>query len=204
MIYRNITRFIKNYNINIVIKILILSDFLIWSANQLFAPIFAIFVADNLVNGNVEVVGFSAGIYLFVKSIFEIPVGLFIDKKKGEIDDLIFACVGTLITGVAIFLYNYINTVTQLYLLQAVLGISAAIAYPGWYSMFTRHIDKDKEAFEWSLYDVLLAIGMAVTSAIGGVLAKEYGFSVIFTLASLTTISGALILLVIRKNIYKK
>src|SRR5680860_846205 len=100
MISRQISGFIKNYEINRVIKVLIVSDFLIWSSNQLFAPIFALFVTENLYNGNIEVVGFSAGIYLFIKSIFEIPVGIFIDKNKGELDDLYSAFVGTLLSGI--------------------------------------------------------------------------------------------------------
>ena len=109
MISRQITKFIKNYEINIIIKVLIISDFLIWSANQLFAPILAIFITNNLYNGNVEVVGFSVGIYLFVKSIFEIPVGLFIDKRKGEIDGIYTAFFGTLLSGITILFFNYIT-----------------------------------------------------------------------------------------------
>lgn len=203
MISRQITSFIKNYEINRVIKVLIVSDFLIWSSNQLFAPIFALFVTSNLYNGNIEVVGFSAGIYLFTKSIFEIPVGIFIDKNKGELDDLYTAFIGTLLSGIIIFLFNYINTVSQLYILQGVLGLSAAIAFPGWYSIFTRHIDKNKEALEWSLYDVLLAIGMAFASALGGMMAQRFGFSIIFTISALTTISGAFLLLLIKKKLYR-
>jgi MFS family permease len=204
MISKHITQFIKNYEINPVIKILIVSDFLIWSSNQLFAPIFAIFVTNNLYNGNIEVVGFSAGIYLFIKSIFEIPIGMFVDKKKGEFDDLTLAFLGTFFTGIIIFLFSYIKTVNQLYILQGLLGLSAAIAYPGWYSIFTRHIDKNKEAFEWSLYDVLLAMGMALASALGGMLAQRFGFSVIFIISAVSTILGAFLLLLIRKKLFKK
>jgi len=202
MISKQITKFIKNYKINIVIKILIISDFLIWSANQLFAPIFAIFITNDLYNGNIEVVGFSAGIYLFSKAILEIPIGIIVDKRKGELDDLYFAFFGTLLSGVVIFLFNFITTVNQLYVLQGIMGISAAIAFPGWYSIFTKHIDKNKEAFEWSLYDVLLAIGMAITSALGGIVAQKFGFSIIFTISSLSTIIGAFLLLLIKDKLF--
>lgn len=99
---------------------------------------------------------------------------------------------------------NYINTVSQLYILQGLLGLSAAIAYPGWYSIFTKHIDKNKEAFEWSLYDVLLAMGMTLASALGGIMAQRFGFSVIFTISAISTILGAFLLLLVRKSLFTK
>ncbi len=154
MYSRTILRAIKNYQINIVIKILVLSDFLIWSSAQLLSPIFAIFITDKI-NGSIEAVGIASGIYLISKSIFEVPIGVFIDKTKSEKDDLYSAISGTLLTALCFFALTFINSVWQLYILQAIFGFAAAIAFPGWYSIFTRHVDKGKEAFEWSLYDCL-------------------------------------------------
>lgn len=194
----------QQLHINWVIKILILSDFLIWSAQQLYAPIFAVFVTDQIAGGSLEVVGISSSIYFIVRSIVEAPIGMWIDRTKAEKDDLYTALWGTCLTALVMFGYPFITEVWQLYLAQVVLGIGAAIAFPGWYSIFTQHIDKNKEALEWSLYDVLLGLGMAGAAALGGFLATVYGFDALFTLSGVSTIIGALLLLSIRKKICKR
>lgn len=200
---RNIFRSIASYNINIVIKILILSDFLIFAAYQLFTPIFAIFITDKI-GGNLEVVGISMGIYLFAKALFEMPVGIYIDKSKSEKDDLYASIFGTMLVGAVYLSYVFIDSVGQLYILQGFLGLGGAVAYPGWYSIFTKHIDKGKEGFEWSLYDVLLGIGMAASAALGGFIASIYSFNTLFILVAAITFIGSLLLFIIRNKIYKK
>lgn len=192
----------KHYQVNLVIKILIISDFLIWSSYQLLAPFFAIFVTDKISNGSIEVVGIASAIYLIVKSIFEIPVGVYIDRSKSEIDDLFVSILGTVLTAAAYFSYMFIDSVSQLYILQGLLGLGAAIAFPGWYSIFTHHIDKGKEAFEWSLYDVLLGVGMAAAAAVGGFLAEWYGFEILFLIVGLFTMMGAILLFLVKGRIH--
>lgn len=204
MYSRSVSRFVKNYQMNLVIKILIVSDFLIWSANQLLTPIFAIYITDSIIDGSLEVVGIAASLYLLSKSIFEIPVGAYLDKSKSETRELWSAMIGTMITALVYFAYIFIDSITELYLLQIILGLGAAIAFPGWYAIFTHHVDKGKEAFEWSMYDVLLGLGMAAAAFIGGFIADHFGFKGLFFWTGLFTLVGALFLLMIRKKIYKR
>jgi len=204
MYHRGIMRGLRNYQVNVVIKVLIASDFIVWSSANLVAPIFAIFVADKLPGGSIEAVGIASMIYFIAKCIVEIPVSTYIDKSKSERDDLYSALLGTILNATIFFLYPIIDSVWQLYLLQIVSGAAAAIAYPGWYSIFTRHIDKTKEAFEWSLYDVLLGLGMAATAALGALLVKQFGFDIVFVAIGVMTILGAFLLFIIRNRIYLK
>ena len=200
MYYKSILRSIRYYQVNLVIKILILSDFLVWSSYQLLAPIFALFITDKI-HGSIEVVGIASAIYLITKSVCEIPVGAYIDRSKSERDDLYTALAGTFLTALVYFLYIFINSVWQLYTLQILMGVSAALAFPGWYAIFTRHVDEGKTGLEWSLYDVLLGVGMAGAAALGGFLAGAFGFNVLFALVGLFTIFGSLLLLVIKSKI---
>jgi len=204
MYHRTIWRSIVEYKMNAVIKILILSDFIIWSVSNLIGPIFAIFIIDFIPGATLEAVGISAALYLIFKSIFEIPVGIWLDKKRGEKDDLYTAVVGSVLISGIFFFYPHINSVWQLYMLQCLLGVAAAISYPGWYGIFTRHIDKKKEAFEWSVYDVALGSGMAGAAAIGAFMADFWGFDIVFYVSGFFTFIGALTLLVIKGQVYKK
>lgn len=199
---RSTMRSIASYKMNPVIKLLILSDFIIWTSYQLVIPIFAIYVVTVLEGASIEVVGIATAVYLIAKSIFEVPFGIYIDKKKGEKDDLYFAVGGVLISSLAYVFFAFVSSATQLYMVQALLGFGAAMAYPGWYALFTHHIDKGKEGLEWSLYDVLLGIGMAASAAAGGFFAESYGFDILFfVVAGLVAIGGCTLLLA-RKSIF--
>lgn len=203
MFHRGVMCGLMSYHVNLIIKILIASDFIIWSSANLVGPVFAIFIVDMLPGGNIAAVGIASMIFFVTKSIIEIPVGIYIDKSKSERDDLYSALLGTILNATSFFLYPLIDSVWQLYLVQILSGASAAIAYPGWYSIFTRHVDKSKEAFEWSLHDVLLGIGMAITSALGAFMVAKFGFNVVFYIIGSMTLAGAALLFIIRDGIYQ-
>lgn len=71
-------------DVNPVIRFLIISDTVIMGAAGLLGPIFAIFVEDYIVGGNEAVAGIAAAIYLFTKSLMQIPVAHMIDRIKRE------------------------------------------------------------------------------------------------------------------------
>ncbi len=203
MFHRSALKSILNYKVNIVIKVLIMSDFIIFSAGNLLAPIFAIFVMERIHGAGLEVVGICASLYYIAKALVELPVGRFIDKTKSEKDDLWTALLGTILTAVIYVVYMFIDQVWQLYVAHIILGMAAALAYPGWYSIFTRHVDKDKKGVEWSLYDVMMGIGMSISAALGAFIADYYGFNTLMMIAFVVTTIGALLLISIRNKIYK-
>lgn len=204
MYSRQIVRSIMNFKINVIIKILILSDFLLFAASQLMAPIFAIFITDKIIGAGLTEIGIASALFLISKSIFEMPVGIMIDKTKSEKDDLYSAILGTILTGIVFILYIYVNQIWQLYTLQILLGIAGAIAYPGWCSIFTKHVDKGKEAFEWSLYDVMLGVGMAGAAALGGLAAELFGFNILFIVIAILTFLAGIMLFFIKDKIFLK
>ena len=204
MYHRSILRAIMNYRINLVIKVLIMSDFLIFAAGNLLSPIFAIFVVQGVAGAGLEEVGICASIFYITKAVCEMPVGKYIDRTLSERDDLYTALLGTILISMVYLSYCFISQVWQLYLAQVALGAGAALAYPGWYTIFTRHIDNDKKGVEWSLYDVMMGIGMALSSALGAFIADVYGFQVLFVLVFVITLIGALLLIMIKNKIYIK
>lgn len=195
---------LKHYKVNPIIRTLILSDFMFWSAGNLISPIFAVFVVDGISGGSIEAAGFAATLFLLTKSLAEIPFGMILDKTKTEIDDLLTVVVGGIIQGVGFLLIPSITSVGQLFLLQIFLGLGSAAAGPGWYSIFTKHIDKKEEGFEWGLYDVLVSIGMAITAGIGGYLADKFGFDLVFYLVGVISIFGSLTPLLIKNKIRRE
>lgn len=189
------------FSINKIIFFLIKADFWFYSALGLVAPIFAVFLTDKLKDGSIEVAGFAVAIYWIAKAIFEIPIAKFLDKRKGERDDLIFLVIGYFIVGLIHFGYTQATLSWHIYILEFLYAIAMAIAMPGWSAIFTRHIDKGREGFEWSIEHVAYGVGVGITGALSGILVSKYGFNAVFIIAGIIAIIGSLIPLFVYKDV---
>lgn len=188
-------------DVNRVVSFLTISDFFILSGWGLVSPIFAVFVTGQVKGAGVEVVGLASTIYLLLKSGLQVPLANIIDKIRGEHDDFLVMMVGTVIMSIVPLLYIVVRSVPQLFLVQAIYGISGALCYPAWMALFTRHIDKGKEGWEWSLYYTTIDLSGAAAAAVGGYLAKNLGFNWLFVLVSVFGFAGCLMLLKIRGDL---
>lgn len=185
-------------DINPVIRFLIISDTVVIGAAGLLGPIFAIFVNDFIVGGNEAVAGIAAAIFLFTKSIFQIPVAHLIDKIKGEKDDFWFMFIFSCCAALVPLFYLFIDTPIQLYVVQFFLGLFTAFTFPTYMALFTRHIDKKKEGTEWGVYFTLVDLTSAAFAAVGGYVAVTEGFSKLIITVVILSLVGSLLLYPIR------
>jgi len=167
-------------SLNKVIKVLILSDVAILTGLGFATPIFAIFLTQNIQGGSVEVAGFAAAIFWIVESIAMIPFGRYLDKKHGENDDLFFVGFGNFLVALSVFGYIFSRWPWQIYLLQAVYALGMAMNLPGYTAIFTRHIDKGHEAFDWSIRAAFVGLGAGIAGALGGIIVNSFGFKTLF------------------------
>ena len=167
--------------INKVIKNLILSDIFLLTGLGFVAPIFAIFLSEHIKGGNVEVAGFAAAAYWIVHSLTMIPIGKFLDKNHGEKDDLWFIILGNILAAFAVFGYFFAEYPRHIYFLQGLYGLGMAMNMAGYTAIFTRHIDKQKESYEWSVRGACVGMGGGVAGAVGGWVAYHFGFEFLFT-----------------------
>ena len=191
-----------------IIKILITSDFFLNLGWGLLSPIFAIFILEKITAGNslkaVEVAGFAALFYWIAKSFFEIPIGYFLDKMHGERDDFWFMVVGTFITGIVPLGYLFSSSPWQIYCFQIVHAIGMAMALPSWLAIFTRHINKGKEAFEWSLESTSIGMGAGIAGGVGGIMAATFGFKMVFIFVSVLTFLSTFMLLFVKNEVFPR
>lgn len=195
-------------HINKIIKVIIYWDIIINSAWGLLAPVFAIFVVQKItMNDTVQgatVAGFASLFYWLTKSVLQIPIGHYLDKNHGEKDDFWFTVVGTFLTGLVPFGYLISSLAWHIYFWQIIHAIGMSMVIPSAYAIFTRHIDKGKEAYEWGLDSTLLGIGVGITGAVGGIMVAYFGFQAIFILTGIFTIISALFFFLIRKEMSQK
>jgi predicted MFS family arabinose efflux permease len=178
--------------VNKVMRAYIYWDLIINSAWGLFGPVFAIFILQNIAVGNVadgaKIAGFAMLFYWIVKSILQIPIGNYLDKNHGEIDDFWFFAIGAIITGLVPFGFLFANLPWHIYALEVLHAVGMAMVIPSSYAIFIRHADKGKEAFESGLDSTLMGVGAGITGAVGGIVAGYFGFVLIFILAGTFTL----------------
>ncbi|MFA4941358.1 MAG: MFS transporter [Patescibacteria group bacterium] len=181
--------------VNSVIKFLTISDVIIIGGFGLVTPVFAVFIVDGIEGGTLAVVGIAEAIFLFTKSIIQIPAASLIDKIKGEKDDFWVLFIGSIIYSIIPLWYLLINTPIELYIVQFFYGLSTAATIPSWLAIFTRHIDKKHEGIEWGVRQTLVDLGAALTASCGGFLAFYFGFTLLFFLVSISSFIGSFFLL---------
>jgi len=192
--------------INKIVKILIISDFFLNLGWGFLAPIFAIFILENIAMQSIseatKVAGFAALFYWITKSLLEIPIGRFLDKKHGEKDDFWFMVAGTFITALVPIGYLFSSLPWHIYFFQIIHAVGMAMTLPSWLAIFTRHIDKGKEAFEWGMATTSIGAGAGIAGGAGGIMAGIFGFNMLFIFVSMFTLLSAILLLFVRNNVF--
>jgi len=169
------------------------------------APVFAIFITEHIQGGDVRMAGFAAAIYWITLSLVLIPFGKYLDKNHGEKDDLCFIIIGVILAAGAIFGFVFASLPWHIYLLQVVYAIGMGMNIPGYTAIFTRHIDKRKEASSWGTRAAFIGIGAGIAGALGGTIAHYFGFRVLFSgVAILLLVSAILPLLILKELIPQK
>ncbi|MFH1088266.1 MAG: MFS transporter [Patescibacteria group bacterium] len=190
--------------INKIIKYLILSDLVFYAGWGLFTPVFAIFIVEKIQGGNALTIGIATAIYWILMSILRIPFGMFLDNQTGESDDYWFTFWGFLIAATVPFGFLHASLPWHLYALQAIYALGMAMNLAGWSAIFTRNIDAGKESTEWGLSATGYSLGTGIAGLIGGYLVNEFDFAPVLIGVGILGILGAILLLIIRKDIIGK
>lgn len=191
-------------SINKIIKILIFSDVALVGGIGFMAPVFAIFLTERIQGGNITVVGYVAAIYWIVQSLVVIPFGRYLDKNHGEKDDVWFIVFGNILAALAVLGYIFSSLPWHIYICQIIYAIGMGMNIPGYTAIFTRHIDKGSEAFDWSVRSALIGFGSGIAGASGGIIANYFGFNVLFVGVIVFLLISALLPLLIRKELFLK
>ncbi len=183
---------------NHVVQTLIFSEVLLLGAFGLLAPTFAIFIGESISGDPIKTASIATTVYLLTRSLGQIPIGMMIDRAKGERDDLLAMVLGTLFAGFVPLLYMVISTPMQLYMTQFLYGLASALVFPAWMATFTRHIDVRHEGAEWGAYRSFVDLSMALAALVGGYIAVRYNFQLVFLIVSVVTFFAAFHLLSLR------
>jgi MFS family permease len=187
---------------------MIMGDFFLSSAWGLLSPVYALFVVNRITGGDIaraaKIAGFAALCYWLVKSFLQFPISRYLDRNHGEKDDFLFMVLGTFFSGLIPFGFMISSQPWHVFGLEILHAAAMSMFIPSWYAIFTRHIDKGQEAFEWGMDSTFLGIGVGITGAAGGMITALLGFNVIFILVGTLNFISACLYLLTYKNILSK
>lgn len=177
----------SDFHMNAVVKAFIISEIFLWSSWNAIIPIFAIFAATKIPGGNTEIAASSFSAYLIVRVIFELISGRYLSRST-DMRKFTISIAGIILISLGYLGFAMTKNVSSLFLFYGVIGTGLGIASPAKNSLFSSHLDKDKEVTEWSIYDGFVFMGMAMAATIGGFVANRYGFTFLFYLVAITNL----------------
>ena len=149
-------------------------------------------------------IGYATAIYWVSKSIVQPFIANYLDRNHGEKDDFVFLVVGMYIANLIPLGYIFSFLPWHIYALEFVRALAMACVVPTWYAIFTRHINKGREAFSWSIESAGIGFAAGIAGAVGAWLAGLFGFKIVFVLVTLFGLLSSSALLAIRNLIFPK
>ncbi len=186
---------------NRTLKLLLLSDVFVSTGFGLIAPIFAIFVKEDIVGGTIFTAGIATTLFLLGKGVFQLPFSRYVDAHDNKVRWLM---VGTFLGTTVPIVYLFSTSIYHIFIAQALYGLAAAMAYPTWLALWSTNLDKKHEGYDWSLYSTFTGLGAAVTATVGSAIAQFIGFQYTFALVSLISLVGGLVLLGLERERVKE
>ncbi|MDD5182234.1 MAG: MFS transporter [Candidatus Nanoarchaeia archaeon] len=186
---------------NRTIKLLIISDIFVVTGFGLISPILAIFIKDNLIGGTIFSAGLASTIFLITKSVVQLPFSRYADSHDSR---KFWVIVGTLLFTTVPFIYMFTNHIYMIYIAGIINGIGSGLMYPTWIGIFSTHLDKKHEGFEWSVYSTAVGFGTAIAAAVGAAVAQFMGFQMTFLLVGIMSLVGCAILFGLENDRNKK
>lgn len=180
--------------LNKVIKYIVISDLLFLGSWALIQPVFSIFVIEKVEGATLITVGLVAALYWFVKSILQIPVSKYLDKKAGEKDDFYALFISLILAAIASFSFALTRNLWQLFATQFLYAIALGLYVPSWTAIFSRHLDRRNISFNWSLDSTAIGITSFFSALFSGFLANWLGFSFVFFAVGIFCLLGAVLI----------
>ncbi len=181
----------SHFSPNIFVRSVIVAETIFWASQNLFGPIFAIFVATKIAGGNIETAASVISLYWIVRIMLELFSTIFFNKPK-ESTRLLLVMFGMFFCGVAQLLFISAETMGHIYVIYSLIGIGIGLAAPQRNYLFSAHLDKNQETSEWGAYDVIVFIGIAMATTLGGFIATQYGFKTLFLVSGIFCIISVL------------
>lgn len=156
------------------IKILLYGGNIWYFAEGMFGPLLAVFTAE--VGGSILDISWAWSTYLIFYGILAINVGRVADR----VDKARLMVWGYGLNALFTFGYVFVDSPFTLLLVQAGLGIAAALAAPTWNALYDEYSDKKIDGSAWGLAGGSASIVTGIAIVVGGLVVEQFSFDILF------------------------
>ena len=177
------------------IKLLLTCSMLIHGGINLLAPIYAIFIKN--IGGTLLDASVTVGFYAILKGVL-----YFVFRKLKESK---FSRKGMISFGYFMFFLGYImylfaSNVTHILIIQGLLAFGEVIINPSWSAVIANALTKGKERSIYSDFYGYRSIAEGGAAILGGVLATQLGFNVLFGLMAGFALMASILALFLKEE----
>ncbi len=174
-------------HMNRKIKILLYSSNIWYFGGGMLGPLFAVFT--ERIGGDILDISWAWATYLVISGVLYIVVGKLTDGKDNKAKVMIG---GYALNALFTFGYLFVSVPWHLFIVQAGLGVAAALATPTWDALYAKYEDKKHDTFEWGLAGGEAQIITGIAVVVGGLVVSYYSFSILFIIMGVIQIIAAL------------
>ncbi|MFY9493119.1 MAG: MFS transporter [Minisyncoccia bacterium] len=181
---------------NRALRILLATNAAVIFAAAMLTPIYAIYVEK--IGGDILDAGLSSGVFALVSGMVVLVAGRYSDKMK---DSELLVIAGYIVLGLGFFLYNFVDTVMSLFMVQALIGLGYASTAPAYDALYTKHVDGHRSGWQWSGWEAMAYFTTAAGSVAGGFVVSWFGFSALFVTMSVLCLLSALYMYLLPRRV---
>jgi len=163
-------------------RTLLFADIIWFFGEGMLGPLFAVFA--QRVGGDILEITWAWATYLIVTGLLIIAIG----KLSDRLDKKKFVFYGYVLNAVLTFGYLFVGNPIQLLIIQAGLGIAAAMATPTWDALYAQYDNRKRRGFDWGLSDGASQLFTGVAIIIGGFVVAYFSFTALFILMGIVQI----------------
>ena len=171
------------------IRLLLYSSNIWYFAEGMLGPLLAIY--SQHLGGDILDITWAWAIYLIVAGILYIFIGSIADKLNKKESIMVG---GYVLNTIFTFAFLFVSNIWQLFLVQAGLGVAAAMSAPTWYAIYAKYSPKDKEGYHWGISGGTAQIITGIAIVIGGLVITLASFKVLFFTMGVIQLIGTIYL----------
>ena len=180
------------------IKLLLTCSILIHGGINLLAPIYAIFIKN--IGGTILDAGVTIGCYAILKGVFYF---LFRRLKEAKFSRKLMIASGYFLFFVGYVLYLFATNILHVVGIQALLAFAEVIINPSWSAVIANALTKGNERNIYSDFYGYRSIAEGGAAILGGILATQLGFHVLFGLMAGFALAASVLSLFLEERIDK-
>jgi MFS family permease len=163
----------NNLNVGRVIWFLTLSDIFTWGFATILSSLSGLYIAMRLEENAFMVIGTTITIFFLTRAIFQLPIGIILDKIERDRDEIIALTIGVILMGLPFTLYPLAFEPWQFFLLHFVYGFGTSLNLNSWRKLFAKNLEFGREGVSYGVYETVMSLGAALFSFLAGLMSSQ-------------------------------